>query len=241
MTLRTLAVLLPALLLVGCEARQMNLVAPDLGMLAQRRGKIDEEDIRKAFDDRPNISPGSTVGVMFIPQTDPSGLAVRTLPPTESTAWKTSLVDGHYIVNVMDLSPTSAGAYGSNDLLVLRNYAANLHCDLMVVYSVACDYSRTPNPFALLYLTLIGAFFVPGDSITVGSIAKVAMVDVRRGYVYGIVEGSATQSMAIPMMLVPANLGQAYQSTAALALKDARAKLTPLLNRLRDEAVEVVR
>jgi|GEM_PF-2576722 len=240
MTFRILAVLLSALLLVGCEARQMNLVAPDLGLVLPRRSKPSEDDIRKAFDERPNITPDSTVGVMYIPQQDTSGYAIKVVPSSEIDAWRTSLIDGHYIVHALDLTTTSINAYGGTDLLVLRNQAANQHCDLMIVYSVSCDYSRSPNPFALLYLTLIGAFFVPGDSITVGSIAKLAMIDVRRGYIYGIVEGSATQSMAVPMMLIPIQLTQGYQTTASKALKDARAKLTPLLNRLRDEAVEVM-
>jgi hypothetical protein len=96
------------------------------------------------------------------------------------------------------------------------------------------------NPFSALYLTVVGAFVVPGDSVTIGSIAKLVLIDVREGYVYGVVEASATQSMALPMMWLPGSLPRLFETVSSQAVREARQKLTPLIDRLRDQAVELV-
>jgi hypothetical protein len=237
MKLTILRIVLPAALLCGCEARQMNLRSPDLGIAAQRRRPVTEEDIQKAFGQRPTIKPDSIIGIACIEQDTESLAMVRALSIDESKSWQAVFQDEYLVAEIVSLSSPSAPS--ARDMRLLRKNAATLNCDLLLVYGVTCDYSRRPNPLSVLYVTVIGAFFVPGDSITAASRARAALLDVRTGHVYGTVEGTATENTVMPLVWINGSLPQIYRRCSSRALKDAREKLRPIIERLRGENVQI--
>lgn len=230
-------ILSAALLLCGCEARQMDLRPPDLGIVARSRRSVTEEDIQKAFDQRPVIKPDSTVGIVCVKQDTGSVAALRTVSADESKSWEAIFRDDYLVADTVSLS--SPLSPSTRNIRLLRKNAATFNCDLLLIYGVSCDYSRRPNPLSLLYMTVVGAFFVPGDTITTASIAKAVLLDVRTGHVYGAVEASATSTMVVPMVWINTSLPQMYRRCSSRALKEAREKLAPILERLTDQNVQV--
>jgi len=237
MKLKILFLLLPVALLCGCETRRMNLVPPDIGVFVERRRAVTEKEIQEAFDHKPTIKGGNTIGIVFVSASDSSGNAVQVATADENKAWQSALQDSYLVSEVVFLS--SEFTRSVRDIRVLRKNAAMLNCDLLLIYGISCDYSRRANPLSALYITVIGAFFVPGDTLTVAGIAKAALLNVRTGHVYGVVEASASQSMLLPTVWISGSLPQMYRNVSINALRELREKLRPIVDRLRDQVVEV--
>jgi len=237
MKLSCVLILLPAALLFGCETRRMNLVAPDLGVVAHSRGPITEKDIQAAFHHTPDVEPGSTIGVVLVSERDAAGNIIEMGAAEENKAWQSTFQDNYFVSQVVFLPSRLAPSV--NDIRTLRRNAALLNCDLLLVYGVSCDYSRRANPLSVLYLTVVGAFFVPGDSLTAGSMVRAALLNVRTGRVYGVAEASATQNMLLPTVWVSGSLPQMYRNVTSQALGELREKLRPIIDRLRDQAIEL--
>jgi len=213
----------------------MNLVPPDLGILLDARQPVNQQAIIDAFKSRPGVKPGASIAIAYLPG-DKRFKHHRTISAEEKNAWDTALRDGFFISDVVTLSSIYASTATVRDIMVLRKSAAALNCDLLLVYSVSYDYSRNPNPLSVLYLTIIGAFIMPGDNITVASMAKAAVLDVRTGYVYGVVEGTAQKQLAIPIAWFPGDIPRIFNLAANEAIAKARQNMAPLFERMRNEA-----
>lgn len=237
MKVKLIAVAALAGLLSGCEARQMNLVSPDLGIFINDRRPVTDKDIQAVLDHRPDVKPGSSIAVVDISQKDSSGRALRIADDQENKGWREAFLDNHFVTDVVFLSCATSSS--ANNIRLLRKNAAMMKCNLLLVYGVSCDYSRRPNPLSVLYLTLIGGFFIPGDTITAGGIAKAALVDVRNGFVYGVAEASASQTIALPMAWIQSSLSRMYQNVSSQAVRQVQKKIRPLVDRLRDQVVEI--
>ncbi|HUS59152.1 MAG TPA: hypothetical protein VM141_10910 [Planctomycetota bacterium] len=222
--------------LAGCEARQLNLQPPDLGSLVDTSKPVTEQNIQDAFTQRPGIRPGANLGIVYIPSNTEVPVP-HTITSDQRREWQTVLQDNFFIKDVVFLSTLYTPTVTVRDVRVLRKSAAALNCDLLLVYSVSYDYGRQPNPMAFLYLTVVGLFIFPGDTITAGSMAKGAVLDVRTGYVYGVVEDKAQYTMVIPVAWLQGSLPTMFDKAASLAVHKMREGMRPLLDRLRNEAV----
>lgn len=93
--------------------------------------------------------------------------------------------------------PSQKSAYNkrrlSNVIRKIRLAAARQHLDAVLLYEVYGKSSRRSNPFALLDLTIVGAYLSPGQSLKAEGYAKALLLDVRNGYPYGTAEGVATK------------------------------------------------
>jgi len=222
--------------LSGCEARQLNLVPPSLGSLVDTQA-VSEENIEQAFTKRPGVKPGVNLGVVYIPSENDVPVP-HTISLDERREWQTLLQDDFFIKDVVFLSTLYSPTATIRDVRVLRKSAAALNCELLLIYSVSYDYGRQPNPLAFLYLTIVGMFIFPGDTITAGSMAKAAVLDVRTGYVYGVVEDKDQYTMVIPIAWLQGSLPSMFELAAARAIGKMRDALKPLIERLRNEAVD---
>jgi len=219
----------------GCAARPMNLVPPDLGIIIDSRQPVTEQAIEQAFKSRPGVKPGASIAIAYLPS-ERRFKFHRSISAEEKNAWDTALRDGFFISDVVTLSSIYATTATIRDIRILRKSAAALNCDLLLVYSVSYDYARNPNPLSVLYLTIIGAFIIPGDNITIASMAKAAVLDVRTGYVYGVVEGTAQKQLAIPIAWFPGDIPRIFNVTANEAVAKVRQNIAPLFERMRNEA-----
>jgi len=228
-------IMLAVVAATGCMARPMNLVPPDLGIVIDSRQPVREQDIAQAFTSRPGVRPGASIAIAYLPS-DRRFKYHRTISTEEQKAWDTAIRDGFFITDVVTLSSIYATTATIRDVRVLRKNAAALNCDLLLIYSLSYDYARNPNPLSVLYLTIIGCFIIPGDNVTIASMAKIAVLDVRTGYVYGVVEGSAQKQLAMPIAWFPGDVPRMFELAATEAVTKARQNIASLFERMRNEA-----
>lgn len=79
---------------------------------------------------------------------------------------------------------------GPDPLLALREGAATLHADILLVYTI--DTNFDVNQVAIGPLGVITLGMIPNRSAAVRSTASAALLDVRTGYCYGTAESTAS-------------------------------------------------
>lgn len=95
------------------------------------------------------------------------------------------------VVEVVRLSPIVV-PQGSDALLALREGAATLRADILLVYTLDTDFNV--NQVAIGPLGVITLGLVPNRSAIVRCTASAALFDVRTGYCYGTSEATADSS-----------------------------------------------
>lgn len=111
---------------------------------------------------------------------------VETIRNDEKEAWRKALEDTGLVKVLFITSNITSPNPGFYDL---RMAAARLDADAMLVYASASSEERDANLGGLLYLTIVGTFFVPGSHAAVLTFAKGACWDVRNEYLEFAVEG----------------------------------------------------
>ncbi len=74
------------------------------------------------------------------------------------------------------------GQATADDLTAYRTAAANLGDDYVLVYGGTLDHGHVTTPLSIFDLTIIGAFVVPSEQVTVTGRAAGSLVDVRTGH-----------------------------------------------------------
>lgn len=70
----------------------------------------------------------------------------------------------------------------------LREAAANVHADMLAIYTFDTKFGRSTT---IPYLGIITLGLFPNEQATVTSTASAALIDTRNGYVYGVYEATA--------------------------------------------------
>jgi hypothetical protein len=78
--------------------------------------------------------------------------------------------------------------YGAPSLKSIRLAAARHHADAVLIVDYAPDVDRYNNVTAVLYLTLVGGFLIPGTHSDALVMMNGALWDVRNEYLYMTVE-----------------------------------------------------
>jgi hypothetical protein len=150
--------------------------------------KITDDDIRKAFENEPQLVKPLTIAVYSVGST--------------KTSFTDSLRKMDFVKNVYEISPALVEgdsyyshryrgwypAYSSpptTDIKKLRLLAAQGKADLLVVSSTSHFYSQSANFLAYFYVLLVTAFFVPGVDAELMTEVDLIFVDVRNGFLYG--------------------------------------------------------
>jgi len=239
MKTRHLVMLLPVVLLCACEApRQANLRPPVIGNLIEIRRPRTDQEISDALNTHPPVKAGGTLGVVYFPP-QPAGNVEGGAHPiamsqTEENIWQT-LRDDYLFNNVINLSNLSYAVANVRDIRTLRYYAAQSGCNYLLVYGLSFDYTRQTNPLSILYLTIIGAFIVPGEAVTVQAAGSAVLLDVESGFIYGDVQGKAYRSMSMPVGWISSYLPRLYEAAAEAVVQDMRDRMTPMLERMKTQ------
>ncbi|MCC5815836.1 MAG: hypothetical protein JJT78_13870 [Leptospira sp.] len=143
---------------------------------------ISDEEIRKAFEAKPQIRKPSSIawynlgvdelpdGVMF---TDPNIRLNYKIPK--------NLIEG--------FSSRSRRSYYSEDrkqinLSSLRLFAARVKCDILIVTTSYFDAIRKPNLFSAFNIFIVPIFILPYLDTDYQYTAEIMIFDVRNGYLY---------------------------------------------------------
>jgi len=108
-----------------------------------------------------------------------------------------------------------------SDLKILRIAAARAQAHAVLVYSTEAGYEMKPNSWAVLYATIVGAFFVPGTEVSSMALSKAVLLDVRTGYFYLMAETYASASATTS----PPLLAERWQELEFNARKDSLSDL----------------
>lgn len=105
----------------------------------------------------------------------------------------------------------------------IRLAAARQHVDVVLIYETLSRSERTTNPLAITWLTLIGFYIAPSESIEADGIAQAVLLDVRNGYTYGhasttVKDAAATLSTMINSSDAAKEVDDKAKTAAAIAL-----------------------
>lgn len=152
--------------------------------------EVTDEDIRVAFDARPQLGDRSRVAYFSY---DASRLgeidaAFRAMPRVAGTyAIPTVMVTGQRRYD----TPRPWDPPREVSVHQLRLLAARARCDVLVVFDYGYRVERTPNGYVALNVLVVPALFAPFLDARVESYLDAFVLDVRNGYLYRHV--SATQ------------------------------------------------
>jgi len=209
-----------------------------IGTLIDIRRPRTEQDIVNALNTRPPVKAGGTLGIVYLaPESARSvegQLHPAAMSQSEENTWQT-LRDDYLFTNVINLSNLSYAVGGARDIRTLRYYAAQSGCNYLLVYGLAFDYMRQTNPLSILYLTIIGAFIVPGEFVTVQAAGSAVLLDVETGFIYGDMQGKAFRSMSMPVGWIGSSLPRLYEAAAEAVVQDMRDRMAPMLERMKNE------
>ena len=152
----------------------------------------------------------------------------------EIESWKAELARMGLVSDLVVMPVLSTELGEAQGLLgALRVAAARHQADAVLIVSEVEDSSNWLNPWSILDLTIVGAWFAPGHDVEVVTILEGALIDVHTGYLYasGQSEGTARERRAWAYVNDP-ELKQAARRKALAGLEQvilerARASAPP--------------
>ncbi|SLM48740.1 conserved exported protein of unknown function [Nitrospira japonica] len=226
-----------AMILAGCAASK----GFDRGTLRDSLGQVTtDKDIQEVLALKPQLPAPFKLGVFL--NSNRSNYKTRVWTDEEKNDLLTygNRLKEAGVVSVIYLisEDTIPGHYGSgyvstsnrDALKDLRLEAARYGADALLVITDVSSVDRYNNPAALLYLTIVGAYLVPGTQSDALVMMRSSLWDVRNGYLY------ATQDAeGIGKRIGPAFVTEDTDSVYAakkMAIADLGRKLTDRLIQL---------
>ncbi len=186
------AVILAALALAGCGAMKSRasvstMPAPaaaaaplDQSLFAKDpRGSLTEDGIQAILDRPLEIALPARVGILPItPAADWHGPGLSPATPAATLRFADSLRGSEPFTMVTEMMAIPSGALGMESL---REVAARYKLRYVVLYRENVRKKRVTNAWSLGYATLIGALFLPGDTLELDGFVEASMFDVKTG------------------------------------------------------------
>jgi hypothetical protein len=159
---------------------------------------VQREAANKAVADILKIQPAVKFSkekpvTLAVAQVGPEG--VETIRQEDKDAWRKALEETG-LVKVIFISSVILSA--NPEFHEIRLAAARLHADAMLLYAVVDSNEHKCNLSALLYLSIVGTFFVPSDEAAVLTFAKGACFDVENEFLEFTVEGEDERKTVSP-------------------------------------------
>jgi len=119
------------------------------------------------------------------------GPELTSIAGEESREWERSLtgLDGIQGLRTVSRLP---GQDGNVTMHLLRSSAAQMGCELLLVYVVGQSEVSNYNHAAMLYWTVVGLFVVPGSEFQHRTVMQAILVDTRTGVILGTAGGEAS-------------------------------------------------
>lgn len=191
--------------LIGCSsgfnrteiAKELNSGPYDFSV-KQAQDTIGAEDIRSAFELKPQLKFPFKIAIRFVPSSD--GFWRWTDEDKKRLeTWSRKLKKRGIVSDVFLLSDI---VVRDESLSGLRLAAAQHGADTLLIVKAATDLDRYTNPSALFYLTLVGCFLAPGSHLDGLMVIKGAMYDVRNEYLYLTAEAEGESKSWGPLAFI---------------------------------------
>jgi hypothetical protein len=226
-------------LLIGCETYTQTtsgkayLERYESQIEAAGGGAMDAE-VREAADVEPILTFPARVGIARI-----DGGRLSPMPRAEAEAWSAMAEDlGPGWGEFLPISPLIAAlarkplskaereGYGcapqgpciEQTVRDIRLAAARQHVDVVLIYETLSRSEQRTNPLAITWLTLIGFYIAPSESIEADGVAQAVLLDVRNGYTYGYASTTVEDAAAtLSTMINSSNAAEEVVDKAKLA------------------------
>ena len=193
---------LSVFLIAGCVSSQgFDRGRMEQGLTADKV-VVSDEEIKKILALKPQISFPFRLGVFLKGYESEWSRVWSKLEGArniEDEAWINELKTAGIVSNVVFVSSLTVGKY---DLKNIRLGAARHGVDAVLVVESAYDVDRYNNFSAFLYLTIIGAYLVPGTHSDALVMVKGALWDVRNEYLYLTVSAEGEAKKVGPAFLL---------------------------------------
>lgn len=193
--------------------------------------RIDDEEIARVLDLRPQLREPFRLAVHFVPPRPNFGDRQRWIWSGEDKDALLSMVGRMRDSGVVsDMFLIGDALVPSRDRKSIRLAAARAGADAVLIVNGVAAVDRYNNALAATYLLLVTPLFVPGTVLDVLFVANASVWDVRNDFLYLAVESEATSSRTAP----PAFLDEALllRETRADALRELEVELLPRLLRI---------
>lgn len=182
-------------IMIASETHQAALSGPEGSLLSEAAVQA---EVDRLLSLRPKAAAPARVLLYQVPSSGrtkiDSPLKVLELREATSEQMRKALEATGVFASVDFLPEVLLPAGGPPDLKTVRIAAARAQADAILVYSTEAGYESKPNDWSLLYLTLLGAFVVPGTDDTSMAVSKAVLLDVPSGYIYFVTEDYGTAS-----------------------------------------------
>jgi hypothetical protein len=144
------------------------------------QGTLSEANLQKILDQPLELDLPGRVGVLPIVEAadwrGPSPSYDRVTPGLSRFADQLPADDG--FAHVTEMMPIPSGALGME---ALREIAARYKLRYLMLYREHVDESQRANGIATGYLSVLGAFVLPGSTLEVDGYAEASLLDVKTG------------------------------------------------------------
>ncbi len=187
-----------------------------------------DKDIARVLDAnvRPKLPTALAVAGFSDRCTNFQGL--KTIAGDELAAWEAvaedqSFIRGVHPVSVLTTDRTDVSLHG------LRAAAANMNCEMLLVYLESDDWVDNYNDAAALYWTLVGLWLVPGNEYEHRTVYQAILVDSRTGVVLGTAAGDCHKKRTRPAAYGRIQRDKLARETPREAMADLQAASRKLL------------
>lgn len=215
-----------ALLLAGCGGSiyQPSKVA---GFDPDGSAEINDDDVKKAFEARPQMGESLSVAYFTFDPTKEKDLedALRDVPGVTSTyAIPALMVTGQ---RRFDEAPSwQPRAAQPLSMKKLRLLAARAHCDVLLVVDYGNKVDVSVNGLVAFNVALLPALFLPFRDLKYTSYVEAFVVDTRNGYLYGHV--SSEQQSEAKFETIYASGDDAWKTQWSALKRDLHASIVKL-------------
>lgn len=144
------------------------------------QGSLSEASLQKILDQPLELDLPGRIGVLPIVEADdwrgPSPSYDRATPGLSRFAEKLPADDG--FAHVTEMMPVPSGALGME---ALREVAARYKLRYLMLYREHVAEGQRANGIAAGYLSVVGAFVLPGSTLEVDGYAEASLFDVKTG------------------------------------------------------------
>lgn len=198
----------------------------------QLERELTDEDIARLLDAKVQAKLPTPVAVARL--TAPSCrnyTHLEAIEPDELDAWRDTVVDGGQITAVRAVSPLTVG--GTKPKLVdLRKAAAEMGCELLLVYVEASNHITNYNDAAVLYWTILGLWVVPGSEMQYKTVMQAALVDARTGVILGTATGGHKEDRLYPAAFEDNRRDELAKQVPGKALDDLQKRTARMVGRV---------
>ena len=142
-------------------------------------GTMSEEDLQKVLDSPIELELPARIGVLPVMNaTDWHGPSPDYTVPTGVGAFAKAMRASELYTLVTEIMPIPSGALGME---ALRAMAVRYRLRYVVLYREVYVRQERSNGWTWGYASLLGAFFLPGQTLRVGGYLEASMFDVKTG------------------------------------------------------------